>query len=98
MISAQCPHCSALGCVYTGTCFWCPRCHRTHSQGWAQRQHPGFTGPGRSSEALARPRPPLRTASLSQALFQCPECGERVRPWAITCVRCGYVLGNTRVS
>jgi hypothetical protein len=98
MISAKCPHCGAVGAIYTGTCFWCPRCRKTHTQGWSQRQHPASAQGAPSSSALDRGLPQRGSAQLNQRVRACPECHEPVRPWAIVCVRCGYVLEETRVT
>lgn len=98
MISAKCPHCGAVGAIYTGSCFWCPRCRKTHTQGWTQRQHPASVQDAPSSASLERGLPRPGSASLEQCVHTCPECREPIRPWALVCVRCGYLLGETRVS
>lgn len=96
MISAKCAHCGKVGVIWTGSVFWCPQCRRTHLQGWSPRPNPAFAGKPRATEGLSRHVPSGGGPSRNQTVFVCPQCAGRVRPWAVACIHCGYLLPQTR--
>ena len=85
MMEAHCPNCGFRKPIFFGN-YLCPKCrHVFVPDGWKQRVHPVLAG-ARS----VRAEPADRSASTTQEVFACPECGTRIAPWSLRCSKCGH--------